>query len=713
MTGLSMAGPALAAGVTNVADIGSLAGASDSTAVMPTFVVGADAQPADVAAAINLAAYLAGNVYKTESVAVTGGAVGADGVTLRMELGYDTRKTKDFDLTGPLVVSPKTRSSRSASFLQENSLSVGGTTYKYYETISIDNAGVASSVELGLGDTTTGGAFETSLKDQGLKIASQNLKYRLKFDTDLPIGQNITGKTLYFLGKPYTITGTPSTTELKLSPAAGSTFIPYGQSAEISGYTVKVISVGTQTTEAAGLQITKGDASTTVSLAAGESATITLGGVTTTVSVNKIVTGSAGGAEVLIGSSAIVLTSGNEIKDSGGNVLYPNWIVNLGLNAGSTAYNHINLTYVSAHSGFTSDTPALVTGKSISAPENFFIVKNMGPESRSGYKITYSVVSGQNLDGNTATNEYGVKIEAKDSTGSSVKVFNTGSEMASIVAFDWNNDAWRYQNTTGGWSTFTSGTPYIELANGKLNFTVSRSASNGGYIQMAEPTLTESGVAKSWRLEFYNSTTQSSFADVTNDGTTQYGYLSYNNYSIALGKTDGTELKTMSSFTDYYGTTLVSASQSGVSLNVPMDQVYWDIVFGREGDAATTGSGVSKTPIQITFDVAKLDTEISDASKLTTDTVIMGGPAVNKLAAQLLGKTYPAKGAESGIPENAALVKVFQNAFGSGKVAVLVAGWEAEHTDLAVAAIQAGKVTLAQPAAKISGSVAAPTVEAA
>ena len=80
MAGFSLAAPALAA-VTNVADIGGLAFGSSTGATFPTFVVGADAATSDVAAAINLAAYLAGNDYTSATVSLSGGIVVDDAVT--------------------------------------------------------------------------------------------------------------------------------------------------------------------------------------------------------------------------------------------------------------------------------------------------------------------------------------------------------------------------------------------------------------------------------------------------------------------------------------------------------------------------------------------------------------------------------------------------------------------------------------------------------
>ena len=94
--------------------------------------------------------------------------------------------------------------------------------------------------------------------------------------------------------------------------------------------------------------------------------------------------------------------------------------------------------------------------------------------------------------------------------------------------------------------------------------------------------------------------------------------------------------------------------------------------------------------------------------------IIVGGPCINQIAAQVLGKTYPACGASSGIPENAALIELFTDKFATGKTALLVAGWEAANSDLAARIVQTGfpGATTAQKAGTtltVTGTVASPS----
>jgi S-layer protein (TIGR01564 family) len=105
---------------------------------------------------------------------------------------------------------------------------------------------------------------------------------------------------------------------------------------------------------------------------------------------------------------------------------------------------------------------------------------------------------------------------------------------------------------------------------------------------------------------------------------------------------------------------------------------------------------------------------LSSSEKTGNDLVVVGGPCINSVAADALGKTFPACGASSGIPENAALIKLVADKFATGKTVLLIAGWEAGDTDLAARIVQSGfpGATSAQKAASqltVTGTVASPS----
>jgi len=588
--------------------------------------------------------------------------------------------------------------------------------------------------------------YENQWNNFGLAVPSDKLSYGLFFDTAVYTGSNnLTSQTIKFLGQDYTVSSS-TTTKVELAPVGGSVGLKGGESATVGDYTVMMDSIATASGGSADifLKVCKGDVcSASTGFKSGDSKTLTVGTATVGVTVSSVAYGAS--AAVLVGTTSLKLEDAQTITN------FPNWRANIGKTAGNSGdrIQNMTITYVQPHSSFSGSYQVLQNGQSISAPNNFFVLKNVGYETRDYYRITASTGSNSNFNGGSSSSQQGVTFKVTNpTTGVSAKVWDVGGgTFSDAVAFDLTSGYWRYLNSTSGWQDTGNSIPSIQLTDTTLNlasynistntsvdrnsFTAdaafgSGEAASDRMFEIKDPSLTAAGKRKAFQIiadysfagntyARFNWTTVGSLAGDSNPNYFGYNDAASNTSTnfISLGY-GGSSPKTRSAFTSNFGTKVVSIDQTQIVVDVPKSENYIDVVLGREAGAATAGGTLSsKTPIQITSDVAKLDNEISDASKMTTDMVVMGGPAVNKLAADLQKVTYPTHGVDSGIPENAALVKVFQNAFGSGKVAVLIAGWDAPQTDLAVAAIQAGKVTLAEPAVKISGTVAAPSVEKA
>lgn len=108
-------------------------------------------------------------------------------------------------------------------------------------------------------------------------------------------------------------------------------------------------------------------------------------------------------------------------------------------------------------------------------------------------------------------------------------------------------------------------------------------------------------------------------------------------------------------------TITVDADQADERIEELEDQGY--TIINRE----TVGGG------DIEFDVSSpvLDTQVTG----TSDMIVVGGPAVNRAAAQLLGLSYPAYGTASGLTQGEAVIRYFEN-----QNSILVYGWEGEDT---------------------------------
>jgi hypothetical protein len=173
-------------------------------------------------------------------------------------------------------------------------------------------------------------------------------------------------------------------------------------------------------------------------------------------------------------------------------------------------------------------------------------------------------------------------------------------------------------------------------------------------------------------------------------------------------------MTTYGTLVDHLSTTLGGSATTSYPDVFTYGNLY---VMTPTGTISTGGSGGQVTTekvLPITSDVVKLDSEISSTDKSNYDLIIVGGPCINKLAAEALDKTYPACGATSGIPENAGLIKLVADKFATGKTALLIAGWEAKDTDLASRIVQTGfpGATATQKAGTsvtVTGTVATPS----
>ncbi|MFH0832381.1 MAG: S-layer protein, partial [Candidatus Aenigmatarchaeota archaeon] len=151
---------------------------------------------------------------------------------------------------------------------------------------------------------------------------------------------------------------------------------------------------------------------------------------------------------------------------------------------------------------------------------------------------------------------------------------------------------------------------------------------------------------------------------------------------------------------------IVNSNSNGASdkfvFKVPSKRLAAKVYFGKMG--ATTGTSTYQNAIPVTTPVGKLTSDYTDATIGTTgkNIVLVGGPCANKFVATLMNTTadaclsawYSAVGASDAAgAANKAMIKVVENAFGSGKVALIVAGTDAKDTRNAAAKVMAGGLT--------------------
>jgi len=128
---------------------------------------------------------------------------------------------------------------------------------------------------------------------------------------------------------------------------------------------------------------------------------------------------------------------------------------------------------------------------------------------------------------------------------------------------------------------------------------------------------------------------------------------------------------------DVYGTEYeLSDDNDELKVKFPKTQVEANVelVYGKMASAASTIG--DEVPQVISMPPSKLASEIiGDYSKYNI--ISVGGSCVNSVTAKLMGSDVPLCGADSGLKEGSAIVKLYQN---GEKIAMVVAGWEKADT---------------------------------
>ena len=104
-------------------------------------------------------------------------------------------------------------------------------------------------------------------------------------------------------------------------------------------------------------------------------------------------------------------------------------------------------------------------------------------------------------------------------------------------------------------------------------------------------------------------------------------------------------------------------------------------MFTATGTTVAAGSSSSGTVKELGAPFVK-DSEVSSVS--TKNLIVIGGSCVNTVAAQLLGSSAPlcdaAFTAKTGVSAGQFLIQSFASPYSTGKVATLVAGFNAQDT---------------------------------
>jgi hypothetical protein len=139
-------------------------------------------------------------------------------------------------------------------------------------------------------------------------------------------------------------------------------------------------------------------------------------------------------------------------------------------------------------------------------------------------------------------------------------------------------------------------------------------------------------------------------------------------------------------YADYWGTyvEMNTDDQNWVKMYYPDSQVSAHVfVLGEDAVTSTGGStgAVVRSSVPIKTPIAKLDSAVTSADRTTKNLILVGGPAINSLVSELgiAGKSkdlqyYRDQGA------GYALIHLVNDAFATGKSALVIAGYDASDT---------------------------------
>ena len=174
---------------------------------------------------------------------------------------------------------------------------------------------------------------------------------------------------------------------------------------------------------------------------------------------------------------------------------------------------------------------------------------------------------------------------------------------------------------------------------------------------------------------------------------------------------------TLQRYVDQYGTYVQydGTAPMTFSASLPSTQAVAAVGVGQSPSSSVGGAGTvtTETVLPVTADVVKLDSEVTASDKSNNDFVLMGGPCIDSLVAELADAGLFPYTCANWPGRDFGRVDVIVDAFATGKTALVIAGTRAQDTDLAARIVQTGfpGATAAQKAEasiEITGSVSSP-----
>jgi hypothetical protein len=587
--------------------------------------------------------------------------------------------------------------------LKQGTISFKGTSYRYHEAVWLSNTSGYLRLDHSFADSKVNGTMTLKV------VTTDPIEYRYYFDESLGSPSFTDPLTVTIAGKEFVIVGAGVSGLTALSGNIGTadttTPVSYG------GYGVYAVDGASNAWAKIQVKDSAGNVLVTDILNKGDVKTYTFGTSTFKVKLIDVFASTITNtvtAKVAVGPDVEKVYPTAKSVDS--KYLFPgetDWYVYWNDADGSqniTANDYIGVFY------HPTDVQYLKAGGKLVGPGGYFEIGFLGLTGFDKYvDVTGTLVSGKSIYATPtstsaeASGLYGFEFSA--SVPGSILVGSNGYDKV-YVLFNGTHVWSGHWDSVGSKIVKDSGpTLYHGTDAADIDFTI-RYAGVGNVPVYLRVELLDTTTQQDWLdvkvasdPDFtsglvtwdYENTTASGTSPTFRLGATASNaeagdvVVTYNSGPVNVGDKSQDVLTN----TPVYVLSPSSNSASDkVAFRVPSDTVKSKVAFGKIGGTTTVGGVYYTFAGPVVSPVAKLDKELTAADKASKHLIVVGGPCVNSVAAEVLGLVYPACGTASGLTPDTAKIEVVDDKYASGLKVVLVYGWEAKDTRLAANVLQ-------------------------
>ncbi|MEM5812509.1 MAG: S-layer protein, partial [Candidatus Aenigmatarchaeota archaeon] len=242
------------------------------------------------------------------------------------------------------------------------------------------------------------------------------------------------------------------------------------------------------------------------------------------------------------------------------------------------------------------------------------------------------------------------------------------------------------------------------ISNGRLTYTLSNGSSTSTFTAINGVNLSAAPAVLIYEEKGKNtagSEVQDAVIVTVADGSGSGVDMTISAPTLTAATTYSGTQQTDNSVTEYYDRYGVHVKydtdgQGLVVITYPDEQATAMVAAGSDPKFSTSGTGGTyDAAVKIKNPVAKFDTEVSTTG-LASDLILIGGPCANSLVSTLLATesttcSTDANGFINKYPNG--MIKEFENAFGSGRKALVVAGVNGAQTRSLAAKVMQGTLS--------------------